>query len=129
MFFSFIHIFVMFYLFESKNYIIASHTSHAKKQIITKENILHNKSLIKNGGLDERNKKILEENNLNNKNDLLKIAKNFDKKKLLDYLQNKDISIISKLDRIEKYSYFFDENDSNTKYTGLKKEMDDFLSL
>lgn len=94
-----------------------------------KESILHKQSLIQNEGLDIRkNISFVQE-----KEQLILIAKYIEKKKLLDFLLNKDISIHSKIEKIEKCNeLLIDESHSKivapSPNLGLKKDFDEFLT-
>ena len=132
MFFHFINVFLTLFLVKYNNYKNGNVLiSRQKNYALLKETIINNKKIIYNQGSDNRkNNTITNLDILENDKILLTIAKNFEKKVLLDYLQNKDISIISKLDAIEKNSEIL--SDSKSKYTYnlcLQKEIDEFLSL
>lgn len=120
----------MFFYFLPTFFISFFLLSISCKQIpirLSKEIILHKSSPIQNEGLDIRKKDSFEE-----KDQLILIVKYIEKKKLLDYLLNKDNSILSKLEKIEKCNHLLMEDSNskmvNTPNLGLKKDFDEFLS-
>jgi hypothetical protein len=94
-----------------------------------KESILQKQTLIQNEGLDSR-KNIFFEKDLIKEEQMILIAKYIEKKKLLDFLLNKDTSIHSKIDKIEKCNELL-TNHFKSPYCPnlcLKKDFDEFLS-
>jgi hypothetical protein len=128
MFFYFIPTFFLYYLLSVSSKQIPIH--------LTKEFILHKNSLIHNEGLDIRKNNLFEKDYIDKEKDqLILIVKYIEKKKLLDYLINKDNSLLSKLDKIEKCNHLLLDEELNSKQItppcpnlGLKKNFDEFLS-
>ena len=89
----------------------------------TKETMITTTNILENEGIDGRNKNTTL---VNLDKEVWFITKNFEKKRVLDFLENKDNSIMTKVEYIEKYSYLLDKE---TKYTGYlisQKDLDDF---
>jgi hypothetical protein len=128
----------MFFYYLSTFFISFFLLSFSTKEIpfhLTKEFILHKNSLIQSEGLDIMKHNLFEKDFIEKEKDqLILIVKYIEKKKLLDYLINKDNSILSKLDKIEKCNHLL-MDDFNSKIItphcpnlGLKKDFDEFLS-
>ena len=133
----------MFFVFVSRIALIVYFTlntfnfTNSTKQTLFhlfKESILHKHSLIQNEGLDIR-KNISFDNDFAEEQDLILIAKYIEQKKLLDFLLNKDISLHSKIEKIEKCNELLLNDEYNSKIIkspspnlGLKKDFDEFLS-
>lgn len=93
-----------------------------------KECILHKQSLVQNEGLDIRKNNSFKEE----QEQLILIAKYIEKKKLLEFLLNKDTSLHSKIDKIEKCNDLLMDDlkriQGPSLVLGLKKDFDEFLS-
>ena len=93
-----------------------------------KESILHKQSLVQNEGLDIRKNNSFKEE----QEQLILIAKYIEKKKLLEFLLNKDNCLHSKIDKIEKCNDLLMDHlkriQGPSLNLGLKKDFDEFLS-
>ena len=122
-------VFVLFFLLNTVSFTNSVKQPQPSLHLF-KENILHKQSLVQNEGLDIRkNNSFVKE-----QEQLILIAKYIEKKKLLEFLLNKDISLHSKIEKIEKCNeLLMDDFDSKTVVApsinlGLKKDFDEFLS-
>ena len=129
MYYMFLTKLLRFFLFFLLN--ITNSVKHPQPSLhLFKESILHKQSLVQNEGIDIRKNNSFEEE----REQLILIAKYIEKKKLLEFLLNKDISLHSKIEKIEKCNeLLMDDFDLKgiqgpSLNLGLKKDFDEFLS-
>jgi len=121
--------FILFFLLNTLNSVKKPNPSLH----LFKESILHKQSLIQNEGIDIRKNNSFK-NDFVEQEQIILIAKYIEKKKLLEFLLNKDISLHSKIEKIEKCNDLL-MDDFDTKRIqgpslnlGLKKDFDEFLT-
>lgn len=134
MYYMFLTRLLTFILFSLLNTINSVKQPHPQPSFhLFKESILHKQSLVQNEGLDIRKNNSFQ-NDFVEQEQIILIAKYIEKKKLLEFLLNKDISLHSKIEKIEKCNeLLMDDFDSKriqgpSLNLGLKKDFDEFLS-